>query len=51
MAKKARKKDYVLFTNKETGVFYIARANEKNNKQVRKYDPKLRRHAIFTLKK
>lgn len=51
MAKKARKKDYVLFTNKETGVFYIARANENNSKQLRKYDPKLRKHVTFTLKK
>lgn len=51
MAKKSRKKDYVLFANKESGVFYIARANTNLPKTLKKYDKKLRKHVSFGLKK
>lgn len=46
-----RKKDYVLFVNKESGTQYIARANSKLPSVCKKFDKKTRKHENFTLKK
>lgn len=51
MAKKSRKKNYVLYVNKETGTTYIARANEKTPPVIKKFDKKIRAHADFKAKK
>ena len=53
MASKKGSKEVVQLKNAETGVFYITTKNTKSENtqgkmKFRKYDPKLRKHVVFT---
>ena len=53
MASKKGSKEVVQLRNNETGVFYITTKNTKSERtagkmKFRKYDPKLRKHVVFT---
>ena len=53
MASKKGSKEVVQLRNNETGVFYITTKNTKSENtqgkmKFRKYDPKLRKHVVFT---
>ena len=53
MAQKKAAKIVVKMENKETGYFYTKTKNEKSENtkgkmKMRKYDPKARKHVVFT---
>ena len=53
MASKKGSNDYIKLENKETGFFYTTKKNMKSENtqgkmKFRKYDPKLRKHVVFT---
>jgi large subunit ribosomal protein L33 len=51
MAKKSKGKILILLMNKESGYHYVAWKDPKKGStklSFRKYDPVLRKHAIFT---
>ena len=53
MASKKGSKEVVKLENKETGFFYTTTKNTKSENtagkmKFRKYDPKLRKHVMFT---
>jgi len=56
MASKKGNKVVIQLRNKETGSFYITTKNTKSENtagkmKMRKYDPKTRKHEIFTEEK
>jgi large subunit ribosomal protein L33 len=53
MAQKKAAKVVIKMNNPETGYFYTKTKNEKSENtkgkmKMRKYDPKLRKHVVFT---
>lgn len=47
--KSKKKKSFLKLVNKETGFIYYTRKNPKLDKklELKKYDPKLRKHVVF----
>ena len=53
MASKIGSKEVIKLANKETGYYYTTTKNTKSENtqgkmSFRKYDPKLRKHVVFT---
>jgi len=45
------KNDIKLVSSAGTGIFYVTKKNPKNNTkklELKKYDPRVRKHVIFT---
>jgi len=53
MAKRKGNRQLYKLVNKETGTFYVTTLNRINKmpKELSKFDPKIKKHAAFTVKK